>query len=268
MTSRAKVMRARSAARAILALVGAVLLSAGIVSRVLLRRLRAPPRDRGDTANDYLACGQHAEVSPDRQRCRTSRRSSGEQVHERRDHHQGRPGSQGPAARLGDRDRHRAAGVDAAQPADLGARNDHDSLGLFQQRPSMGWGTPAQVVDPVVRHRKVLRQAGHDRRLADHAADPGRAATCSAAPIRTRTRSTSRSPPRSSTAGRRRRASRRIAGRPAVREPGQIAASGWTVPLVARISSGFRTPIAPDPQRHRPRGRRRARRSTRPPPAS
>jgi hypothetical protein len=26
---------------------------------------------------------------------------------------------------------------------------DHDSLGLFQQRPSRGWGTPAQVTDPV-----------------------------------------------------------------------------------------------------------------------
>ncbi|MFI5493333.1 M23 family metallopeptidase [Actinoplanes sp. NPDC051859] len=30
----------------------------------------------------------------------------------------------------------------------LGDRNDHDSLGLFQQRPSSGWGTPAQVTDP------------------------------------------------------------------------------------------------------------------------
>jgi murein DD-endopeptidase MepM/ murein hydrolase activator NlpD len=30
----------------------------------------------------------------------------------------------------------------------LGAANDHDSLGLFQQRPSQGWGTPAQVSDP------------------------------------------------------------------------------------------------------------------------
>jgi hypothetical protein len=30
----------------------------------------------------------------------------------------------------------------------LGSRNDHDSLGLFQQRPSTGWGTPAQVKDP------------------------------------------------------------------------------------------------------------------------
>lgn len=26
---------------------------------------------------------------------------------------------------------------------------DHDSLGLFQQRPSQGWGTPAQILDPV-----------------------------------------------------------------------------------------------------------------------
>lgn len=31
----------------------------------------------------------------------------------------------------------------------LGARNDHDSIGLFQQRPSQGWGTPEQITDPV-----------------------------------------------------------------------------------------------------------------------
>jgi hypothetical protein len=30
----------------------------------------------------------------------------------------------------------------------LGQRNDHDSLGLFQQRPSTGWGTPEQIQDP------------------------------------------------------------------------------------------------------------------------
>jgi hypothetical protein len=30
----------------------------------------------------------------------------------------------------------------------LGDLNDHDSLGLFQQRPSVGWGTPQQVTDP------------------------------------------------------------------------------------------------------------------------
>ena len=31
----------------------------------------------------------------------------------------------------------------------LGAYNDHDSLGLFQQRPSMGWGSVEEVTDPV-----------------------------------------------------------------------------------------------------------------------
>ncbi len=30
----------------------------------------------------------------------------------------------------------------------LGASNDHDSLGLFQQRPSAGWGSPRQLQNP------------------------------------------------------------------------------------------------------------------------
>jgi hypothetical protein len=30
----------------------------------------------------------------------------------------------------------------------LGDRNDHDSQGLFQQRPSAGWGTPEQITKP------------------------------------------------------------------------------------------------------------------------
>lgn len=29
-----------------------------------------------------------------------------------------------------------------------GSRNDHDSLGLFQQRPSQGWGSEEQILDP------------------------------------------------------------------------------------------------------------------------
>jgi hypothetical protein len=31
---------------------------------------------------------------------------------------------------------------------DLGSSNDQDSLGLFQQRPSSGWGSTQQVMDP------------------------------------------------------------------------------------------------------------------------
>jgi hypothetical protein len=41
----------------------------------------------------------------------------------------------------------------AAAMQESGLRNldygDHDSLGLFQQRPSTGWGTPQQILDPV-----------------------------------------------------------------------------------------------------------------------
>lgn len=44
---------------------------------------------------------------------------------------------------------------------------DRDSLGLFQQRPSMGWGTPAQVRDPAYAARKfydgLLKVPGWDR---------------------------------------------------------------------------------------------------------
>src|SRR5215468_6819688 len=40
----------------------------------------------------------------------------------------------------------------AATLQESGLRNlpygDRDSLGLFQQRPSQGWGTPAQILDP------------------------------------------------------------------------------------------------------------------------
>jgi hypothetical protein len=35
---------------------------------------------------------------------------------------------------------------------------DRDSRGLFQQRPSMGWGTRAQVVDPQYSTRKFLKE--------------------------------------------------------------------------------------------------------------
>ncbi len=33
-----------------------------------------------------------------------------------------------------------------------------DSLGLFQQRPSQGWGTPAQIMDPVTAARAFYRR--------------------------------------------------------------------------------------------------------------
>jgi hypothetical protein len=49
---------------------------------------------------------------------------------------------------------------------------DRDSLGLFQQRPSQGWGTPAQVQDPVyaagIFYDRLLTVPGWDTgRLTD-----------------------------------------------------------------------------------------------------
>ena len=43
----------------------------------------------------------------------------------------------------------------------LGARNDHDSLGLFQQRPSQGWGTAEQVRNPVYAATAFYRRLVH-----------------------------------------------------------------------------------------------------------
>ncbi|HET9171781.1 MAG TPA: hypothetical protein VFN97_20255 [Actinospica sp.] len=35
---------------------------------------------------------------------------------------------------------------------------DRDSLGLFQQRPSMGWGTPSELTDPTYAAKAFLRE--------------------------------------------------------------------------------------------------------------
>ena len=46
---------------------------------------------------------------------------------------------------------------------------DRDSVGLFQQRPSQGWGTAAADPRPLLLREPVLRRAGQGRRLPDHA---------------------------------------------------------------------------------------------------
>ncbi|MFS8478923.1 MAG: hypothetical protein FWJ93_08175 [Micromonosporaceae bacterium] len=39
-----------------------------------------------------------------------------------------------------------------------GVGYDHDSIGLFQQRPSAGWGTPAQLLDPEYASRQFYNK--------------------------------------------------------------------------------------------------------------
>ncbi len=38
-----------------------------------------------------------------------------------------------------------------------GVGGDHDSVGLFQQRPSSGWGTVGQLMDPATSARKFYQ---------------------------------------------------------------------------------------------------------------
>jgi hypothetical protein len=43
----------------------------------------------------------------------------------------------------------------------LGANNDHDSLGLFQQRPSSGWGSPKEITNPNYAATKFYKALTH-----------------------------------------------------------------------------------------------------------
>ncbi len=127
----------------------------------------------------------------------------------------------------------------------LGADNDHDSIGLFQQRPSQGWGTPVQLADPGYQSRRFFDKlvsvdgwevlpltaaAQHVQRSAypdAYAKHEPRAATIVDA----------------LTGG----AGRAVGSVLTLRcaSAGEIAASGWTVPVGGPVMSGFRTADRP-----------------------
>jgi murein DD-endopeptidase MepM/ murein hydrolase activator NlpD len=198
-----------------------------------------------DAANASLAaCGQHADVAPD--------------------------GSLPPVASLDSEQARDAAiiikvGQDQHVPPrgwviaiatslqesrlhnlpDLGPRNDHDSIGLFQQRPSMGWGRPDQIADPVYAAGKfydklVTVPDWPDLPLTVAAQDVQRSAYPDAY--------AKQEPFATEIVNQLADGAARAAGSLAdlqCTSPGQVAASGWTVPVVGRISSGFRTPSRP-----------------------
>jgi murein DD-endopeptidase MepM/ murein hydrolase activator NlpD len=127
---------------------------------------------------------------------------------------------------------------------DLGAANDHDSLGLFQQRPSMGWGTPDQVRDPryaaTAFYQRLLKvpnwqnlpltvaaQAVQRSAYANAYADDEPAAS------RIVNALTNGAAKASTVAG-------------TCAAPGQVTASGWTVPVQGIVVSGFRTAERPN----------------------
>jgi murein DD-endopeptidase MepM/ murein hydrolase activator NlpD len=127
----------------------------------------------------------------------------------------------------------------------LGAANDHDSLGLFQQRPSQGWGTPEQIMDPVYSSTKFYNKLvqvpdwlGLPLTVAaqwvQRSAYPN--AYAKHEPMATNiVNQLTNGAARAVLVG----GQLRCAGF------GEIAASGWTAPVGGSIVSGFRTPERP-----------------------
>ncbi len=50
-----------------------------------------------------------------------------------------------------------ATAIQESRLTNLTTATDHDSLGLFQQRPGQGWGTPAQITNPVYASTKFYQ---------------------------------------------------------------------------------------------------------------
>ena len=130
----------------------------------------------------------------------------------------------------------------------LGKRNDHDSVGLFQQRPSKGWGTVEQIMNPEYASRKfyekLLQVAGwQSMSLTVAAQRVQRSAYPDAYAKHEEFASTVVN---SLTGG----AARAVGNLTELRcvTVGEISASGWTAPIKGTVGSGFRTASRPTHQ--------------------
>jgi murein DD-endopeptidase MepM/ murein hydrolase activator NlpD len=128
---------------------------------------------------------------------------------------------------------------------DLGSRNDHDSIGLFQQRPSAGWGTVAQLSDPAYQARKFFEKLV---RITNWQLLPltiaAQRVQISAFPNAYAKHEALASKTVDALTG---GASRAVGTELVLRcvAAGEISASGWTVPVIGPIVSGFRTASRP-----------------------
>jgi hypothetical protein len=132
----------------------------------------------------------------------------------------------------------------------LGSRNDHDSLGLFQQRPSAGWGTPAEVTDPVYAatkfYTKLKSIKGWENLSLTQAAQRVQVSAFPDAYAKHEAVATQIVNMLAHGAA---RAVGNLTSMVCVSGAGQIAASGWTIPVQgATVGSGFRTPDRPTHQ--------------------
>jgi murein DD-endopeptidase MepM/ murein hydrolase activator NlpD len=130
----------------------------------------------------------------------------------------------------------------------LGSRNDHDSLGLFQQRPSAGWGTPAQVTDPVYASTKFYTKLKTVRNWENLSlTEAAQRVQVSAFPDAYAKHEAVATQIVNMLAHGAARAVGNLTKMVCLSAAGgQIAASGWTIPVKgATIGSGFRTPDRP-----------------------
>jgi len=127
----------------------------------------------------------------------------------------------------------------------LGENNDHDSLGLFQQRPSQGWGSREEILDPVHAatkfYEKLLTIDGWQKMALTDAAQAVQISAYPDAyakhePLATRIVNLLADG-----------AARAVGDLADVRcvAIGEIAASGWTAPVKGSVVSGFRTSERP-----------------------
>ncbi|WP_436525699.1 M23 family metallopeptidase [Actinoplanes sp. HUAS TT8] len=130
----------------------------------------------------------------------------------------------------------------------LGSRNDHDSLGLFQQRPSSGWGTPKEIQNPEYAatkfYEKLKTISGWEDMSLTRAAQ---AVQISAYPDAY----AKHEPAATQIVNMLAHGAANAVGNSlsmSCAGAGQIAASGWTVPVKAEVGSGFRSPERPNHQ--------------------
>jgi murein DD-endopeptidase MepM/ murein hydrolase activator NlpD len=127
----------------------------------------------------------------------------------------------------------------------LGADNDHDSLGLFQQRPSHGWGTPEQIMDPTYAstafYERLLQVQGWEQlpltvaaQTVQRSAHPDAYAKHEPLAVAVVNEAAGGAVGAAAAASELRCA-----------EFGEVTAAGWTLPAPGPVWSGFRTANRP-----------------------
>jgi murein DD-endopeptidase MepM/ murein hydrolase activator NlpD len=125
----------------------------------------------------------------------------------------------------------------------LGARNDHDSLGLFQQRPSTGWGSPADIMRPEYAARQFYE---HLLKVPNWATLPLTVAAQRVQRSAFPNAYAKHEPAAARLVGAVTGGADHAAETPGVCAPaGQVNAGGWVLPVPGGVVSGFRTASRP-----------------------